>query len=318
MAFKVSIFSFTEKGRSLASVIAEKEYDSFRDEKIIINTHEDCVLSSENFNSSDAYIFIGALGIAVRKTAPFIRSKLSDPAVIVIDERARFVIPVLSGHIGGANDFAKIIADVIGAEVVITTATDINGYRAIDLIAADNSLKIYDSEGIKKINAKILRGDNITISSDEHVDVIVSSNVADAERADLHLYNKRIVLGVGCRKDVDSSIFEGVVLAALKQAKVSVDDVATIASIDIKENEKAILDFSKKYDIRFVTYTADELNSLSGDFDESQFVKEKTGVSNVSERAAVLAGDFGKFVIKRIAENGVTVSVFETKKQIFI
>lgn len=318
MSVKAIIYSFTDNGRSTAGIIAAQNYDKFRDEKIEFHIENECNICNEIFKNYELIIFVSAVGIAVRKIAPFIDSKLTDPAVLVIDELHRFVIPILSGHIGGANDFADTIAREINAIPVITTATDINGYKAIDTIAADNGMVINNSKSIKKINAKILSNDEISILHDEKVDVIISSDLEDEKRAELHIYNKRIVVGVGCRKDTDEDVFESTLNDVLSEYKLTPLDILKIASIDLKKDEKAIINYAKKYKTKFVSFSASELNEVEGEFDESEFVKGVTGVSNVSERAAVLASGKGEFLLKRIAKNGVTISLFEVKKTIVI
>lgn len=316
MSYLVSIFSYTENGKQVAKEISTLDLPKFRDEKIEIYIEESNDITEEIFNNRDAIIFVSATGIAIRKIAPFINSKLTDPAVIVIDECKNFVIPILAGHIGGANDFAKMISLGLKSIPVITTATDINGYKAIDSIASENGMIIKDSVGIKKINAKILSGEEISIYPDKNVDVIISSDIADENRAELFIYNKRIVVGVGCRKDTDEKLFEDIINRILYDNGLMPKDVYCVASIDLKKDEKAIINYTKKYDTKFVTFSASELTEVEGDFDESEFVKEITGVSNVSERAAVLVGHNGHFIQKRIVVNGITVSIFEMKKTI--
>lgn len=315
MSFRVAIYSFTENGKKLSESIATISY-KFRDEKLEFEIVNDTMITCESFHMYDGHIFVSAVGIAVRKIAPFIESKLTDPAVIVVDERAQYIIPILSGHIGGANDLSSIIADALGAEAIITTATDVNGYRAIDSIASDNGMVINNKTGIKHINAKILTGEEITIFSDKNVDVIISSDKSDENRATLHIFNRRIVLGIGCRKNIDEDIFESTINEVLKDRNLSSDDVEIIASIELKSDEKAINSYAKKYGIKFITYSADELSSVTGNFDESEFVKSVTGVSNVSERAAAYAGGSGHFIEKRLVKNGITVSIYERKKTI--
>ena len=119
-----------------------------------------------SFADSDALVFIGACGIAVRSVAPFIKDKLKDPAVIAADEKGYFAISLLSGHVGGANELAREIASILGAVPVITTATDINGCFAVDEWAQKNQLKITDRVLAKEISASILKGEMIGVYSD--------------------------------------------------------------------------------------------------------------------------------------------------------
>lgn len=331
---KICIFSFTDKGRALAEEISKIEDIDFRNEAVSFVLERRTDFYKEDFSRYDGLIFIGAAGIAVRKIAPFVKSKTSDPAVIVIDERCQFIIPILSGHIGGANGISEILARRLKAECVITTATDVNGFVAIDEIAAKNRMIIKNPEAIKLINSRILKGESIKIYCSEFIepefdhsgvyklspksdaDVVISSDKRINDNSQLHIFNRRIVLGIGCRRDTDSSNFERVVNSILSEAKVTPMDVDIIASIDIKSHEPAIVRYAGKYNIYFRTYSAEELSKVQGDFDHSDFVKEITGVSNVSERAAVLAGNYGHFLVKRRVEEGITVSVFEEIKRI--
>ena len=89
---------------------------------------------SEAFTNYDAFIFIGAMGICVRSIAPCVKDKHTDPAVICVDSTGRYAISVLSGHIGGANELTKQVADILGAESVITTQSDRTGLWALDTL----------------------------------------------------------------------------------------------------------------------------------------------------------------------------------------
>ena len=117
------------------------------------------------FDKFDALIFICAAGITVRIIAPHIVSKLSDPAVIVIDERGRNVISLLSGHVGGGNDLTLKIATAINSNPVITTATDIENKFAADSFAAKLGLIPTPKNAIKAINTAVLRDEEIYLTA---------------------------------------------------------------------------------------------------------------------------------------------------------
>ncbi len=115
------------------------------------------------FAAGNAILFIGAMGIAVRAIAPFVRDKLTDSPVLVMDDAGRFVIPVLSGHVGGANELALLLAEEMSAVPVITTSTDVNHAFSVDVFAKKNSLRIVNREGIAAVSSKILSGGCVTI-----------------------------------------------------------------------------------------------------------------------------------------------------------
>ena len=265
--------------------------------------------AGEQMRGKNALIFVGAVGIAVRTIAPHIEDKLSDSPVIVIDEAGAFCIPILSGHMGGANALASFISRLTGAIPVITTATDINKRFAADIFAKRNKLFITDKDGIKKISAKALSGERITISVEgghligdditedivlkkyppyEYVDVAVTSENADFD-AGLVLKPRLYAVGVGCRKGIPHEKFEEFVNGALEKAGINPGEVAVMASVDLKSGEKAINAYCKKYSIPFVCFSPEELMRVEGDFSHSDFVMERTGADNVCERAAALA-----------------------------
>ena len=111
-----------------------------------------------SFEECDAIVFIGATGIAVRYIAPFIRGKDVDPAVVCMDELGRWAIALLSGHIGGCNELTVRIADAMGAEAIVTTATDLNGRFSVDTFAARNDLRISSLKVAKDVSARVLDG----------------------------------------------------------------------------------------------------------------------------------------------------------------
>ena len=112
--------------------------------------------AAEQFAHADALIFVGAVGIAVRAIAPHCRNKAVDPAVVVLDECGRFAVPILSGHLGGANDLARALAAVCSAVPVITTATDANGVFAVDAWARHQNCAVLEPERIKRVSSRLL------------------------------------------------------------------------------------------------------------------------------------------------------------------
>lgn len=273
------------------------------------------------FNARDAFVFIGAAGIAVRAAAPFVKSKVTDPAVICIDDKAKYVIPLLSGHIGGANELARAIAAYLDAEPVITTATDLNGSFAVDVFASRNRLRVSDMKKAKEISARLLDGEKIRIASDLPVEGTIPQDIIlTDEQPDVHitlrsgeddilcLYPPAVTLGVGCRKEKEPAEMEAFLLDTLREQNVSIRAVGLICSIDIKAEEEAIVSFSRKYHIPFKTFSAEELKACPGRFASSPFVAERTGVDNVCERSAMLGSGCGRLLFGKQSLRGMTAA----------
>ena len=164
-----SIISFTEKGAELAEKIKRLskeqqlpcEIHTYHGRKQVENLN---AWTKEQFSLRNVILFIGACGIAVRTIAPFLKDKLTDSPVLVLDEAGNYVIPLLSGHVGGANEIALLLAELLGAVPVITTATDINNTFAIDVFAKKHDLSIDKKEGIKKVSAKVLEKKKLSMA----------------------------------------------------------------------------------------------------------------------------------------------------------
>ncbi|WP_313134624.1 cobalt-precorrin 5A hydrolase [Anaerocolumna sp.] len=289
--------------------------------------------TGEQFHSENALLFIGASGIAIRAIAPFVKDKLEDPAILVMDEAGRFVIPVLSGHYGGANELARRIADKLGAVAVITTATDVNRLFAVDVFARKNNLVICDRKGIKEVSSAVLAGEKVTIAiagdydgklpeelalisypAMDKASVIVSPFLEDGEKTDLQLCPKAYILGVGCRRGKSLSEIEEVIGKELLKAGIRRESLAALVSIDRKKEEVGLLEYAKKYHLAYQTFSEEELKNIPGEFTSSSFVQEQVGVDNVCERAAMAAcGEGGRLLTKKYPENGITVAIAERK-----
>lgn len=340
---KLSIISFTENAILLSEKIAKLMggaecvlytkcgmYSQER-QRVRFVTQSIGEWAKEQFEEANVLLFIGACGIAVRAIAPYIMDKLYDSPVLVMDENGHYVIPLLSGHVGGANELAVSIAERIGAEPVITTATDLNNKFAIDLFAKKNGLIIVNKEGIVKVSSKVLAGKSIVMSVEEghleknvklpkgielveypplqKVDVVITSEDREFETAIL-LRPKEYVIGVGCRKGKEAGKIEDFIISHLQNVGISPVQLFGMASIDVKKDEPGLLTWSHKEKIPFITYTAEELMCVEGDFHKSEFVREKVGVDNVCERAALkMCEPEGELIYEKHTEKGMTIAV---------
>ena len=274
----------------------------------------------------DLIVFVGAAGIAVRAVAPYLMGKAFDPAVLVIDEAGRFVIPILSGHLGGANALTERLADGLGAQAVITTATDGRAVFAVDTWAAAHNCAVVDPEHIKHVSGALLRGEPVGLQSDFPVDgrlpaqvtldgapdsgfVISFDQSAAPFSHTLHLVPRIVFLGIGCRKGTDEKTIEAAVQAALDGTGVPWDAVRGVASIDIKQNEPGLLHFCETHGLPLTVYSVEMLQNVPGDFTPSDFVTRTVGVDNVCERAAVCAASGGALLCHKTARNGVTIAL---------
>lgn len=306
---RINILFFTDKGEKLAEKLASQltEYESktcSKDKEVV----------KKSFEENIPLIVIGAVGIAVRLISPFVNDKLTDIPVVVCDEFGINVIPILSGHVGGANKIAIDIAGAIGAQPIITTATDLNETFAVDVFAGSHGLNIDNKQKIKDVSTKVLRGEPILISVEDYpptkkMDVIISKE-KDVQTDCLHLSPKMHVLGIGCKRGKTLAEIEEAVNKCLDMVNITINDVYCIASIDVKKDEQGLKDFSDKYRIPFVTFTANALAKAPGGYSASDFVKETVGVDNVCERASVIgAGPGSTLLSKKIAYDGITIAV---------
>ena len=300
------------------------------------NSLSECV--GEWFGKVDAMVFFCAAGIAVRTIAPYISHKSKDPAVIVNDETGKFAISLLSGHAGGANELTEKISQMIGAVSVITTATDREKKFAVDDFARKNDLEISDWNMAKKISVEILDEKKVGIVSELPLEgnlpkelfvykrdsletqknfvILISKKEQQKNFAGrcLQLVPKNVIVGIGCRKGTSKEKIEKAVHQCLKEENILYDAVKAAATIDLKKNEAGLLAFCREKNWDFLYYSSVQLKEVKGDFSESAFVKQVTGVDNVCERSAVAAG--GTLICKKKIYDGVTVALAEQKRSI--
>ena len=295
-----AILTLTEQGKILAEKISEKvggqifcKGKDFQNMKNFV---------AEIFTKFDAIIFICAAGIVVRMIAPHIVSKLSDPAVIVIDECGKNCISLLSGHIGGANNLTLEISRAINSNPVITTATDVEKNFSADSFANNFGLVPEDKNLIKKINSAILNGEEIFFT---------------AGNFKMNLRPKNLIAGIGCRRGTSEEKIFQAVTEACKIISQPVERIKILASVDKKSGEVGLLNFAKNFNREIKFFTPEELQKKIDEYklEESDFVKKNIGVGNVSEAAALCCVESGKFALtKKKFFNEVTVALLWDSK----
>ena len=328
---KIALFAYSRQGCKTARRVLE----SFKDREIRAFTMERFLepgfapiprppqsFYGTLFDWADALIFIGSCGIAVREIAPYVKSKLTDPAVIAVDELARFAVPLLSGHIGGANALAMELADLLGATPVITTATDINRKFSVDTWAARQGLYIASLSAAKHISARILEAP-VPICSDFPIVTALPEGTAEGASGEIGIciscgtrepFDETLLLvppilhlGIGCRRGTSREAIEAAVNQVCREHGIHPKAIKQAASIDLKAGEAGLLEYCEKRSLPVSFYTAQELGAIPGEFTSSERVLRVTGVDNVCERAAMMGAE--KLLVRKTAMDGVTVAI---------
>lgn len=280
--------------------------------------------TEQAFAQADALLYLGAAGIAVRCIAPFLKSKLSDPAVLVMDENGRYCISLLSGHAGGANRLAGQVAALCGAEPVITTATDGRGLFAADQWAAENGCALLPKGAIRLVSGALLAGEAVGFSSDFPLEGplppgFTASPPPGAPRvwvtccgrgdgpACLRVVPRAALLGVGCRRGVSAQAIEQALKDFLALHQWEEASLREVCTIDVKRDEAGLLEFCRARGLPLRFFSAAQLAGAPGSFHASPFVQSAVGVDNVCERSAVLGG--GQLRLPKFCQNGVTLAL---------
>ncbi len=343
----VSLFTLTPGGQQVANQLREHlPMQCYCSDKYLQEGFKPFVDSFKNtlgqaFLRDSAIIVVGACGIVVRTIAPLLQDKFADPAVLVIDEKGKHVISLLSGHVGGANELARYLSHVINATAVITTSTDVSQTCSFDLLAkqmcADtNDFRVatktinqmlvsdkrvgiivdpfltnqldFDIHSFDIRGLTIVNEDNVEQSElDALIDVSMQSVRPSWSVPTFQLIPKRLVAGIGCRKGVEPKLLESVFKSQLQALNFHPKAVSVIGSIDVKRNEDAIVSLAKTYDVPFEVFTADELNQCADRFPRSDFVEKTVGVGAVSQPIAWLLSN-GVLLGETIRRQGITIT----------
>lgn len=301
------------------------------------------------FGLYDGHIFVMAMGIVVRMIAPYLEGKRTDPAVVAVDEMGISAISVLSGHVGGANDLAREAARILGGRAVITTATDVRGQPAVDLLAKQLGAKIESWPAVKKINAALVNGQKVGLFIGCEVSDLFAVGASDPDRSGLDgwqvqpmaalegempwdaavLITSRVVgglgiphvvlrppsliVGIGCRRGTPAEQLKQALETVLGKAGLSPLSVGVIASISLKADETGIIDLAGQLGAELRFFHREALEAAyrdNPDMGKSRFVREKIGVDGVCEPVLLLAGAETILVPKTVFP-GITLAVGE-------
>ena len=289
----------------------------------------------EQFFKYDCHIFIVSVGAIVRIIAPMLKSKKVDPAVLCIDDASRYVVSLLSGHVGRGNAFTERVAKILGAAPVITTASDVRGTLTVDILGRDLGWSLDDPDhNVTRGCAAVVNETRVCFIQETGeadfwpIDKPLPPGVSYATQIDqvnpsayevlliasdrnlkklypAHYENavvyrpKSLILGLGCDKDTPFELVERGILELLEKHHLAIASVKGIASIDLKKSEAAFLRLCEKYNWSFDTYPPDVLDQVQGIETPSDTVKKYTGSRTVAEGAALLKANTNKLIVPK-------------------
>lgn len=289
-------------------------------------------LLARNWQRYDAHVFIGATGIAVRKIAPLLTNKTGDPAVVSCTEEGSHLISLVSGHLGGANRLCRKLARITGGQAIVSTATDSRDITAFDEAAALEDACVQNPEAIKSVNAALLSNQPVLFDGPEeyytrywsdvpHVrygkrdekspgELLVTwfAGTPEGEIGEgLHICNASYILGIGCKRDTNPALLEKTVSDFLQQHSLKASQISGIASCDLKQDEPALLELGKKWNLPLTFFSKEQLAGVETPT-PSAMVEEKIGIPSVSEAAALLASQ-GKLKVCKTKYEGITLAL---------
>ena len=317
----------------------KKDTDYKSDEVIVVNQGLKEFIS-QIFDKYDYLVFIMATGIVVRTIAPLIISKFSDPAILVMDEKGNNIISLLSGHMGGANEMTLYMSDLLNSHPVITTATDVNKKSSLDMIAKKLNGHIDDfRDNVLKINSMLVNNEEVhlyidgnykinhqgftlydektdldkvrnlvIVTNKKDINKILNKNIENLNEKIIKVTPKDIVIGVGCKKNTDSDHMKNSLIKFLAEYNIDINAVKEIGSIEIKKDEKAIIDLAKFLDVKFKTFSVEEISKVDYLYEKSDWVKKNVGVYSVSDPVAHLLSE-GRVIINKQKYDGITFSI---------
>jgi len=280
------------------------------------------------------HVFFAACGAVVRAMAPLVRDKAVDPAVVAADPAGRYVVSLLAGHLGGANDLARLTASVTGGQAVITTATDAAGAPAAEVLAAGSGLGLENRAALVAVNAVLAAGGTVAVFDPGHrfevaepgqarffewvsdpamldparPHIVVDVRVTPPVPLRLTLRPRVLAVGLGCRRGTPGETILAALRRVLAARGLSPASVRVVATAGIKRHEPGLAQAAKALAADMIWYPEGELDAVDVPT-PSQTVKRRVGTKSVCEAAAMLAAGTGRLVVKKTVIGPVTVAV---------
>ncbi len=288
----------------------------------------------EAFERHENLVCVMAAGIVVRSIAPYLQGKDSDPAVVVVDEAGKFAISLLSGHLGGANDLARQVAQILGGAPVITTATDVQGLPALDSLAAARGLAIENPAAVRQVHMALLSGQPVRLVDPDgyladllrdNPGLFLGANDLDAALAGagsavyvgfrerawppgwLVLRPRNLVAGMGCHKGTPVQDILSFIQETFRQERLSLASLKALATIEAKKEEPGLRQAAASLGVDFIWFTKDELQKITVPHPSAQ-VARHLGVESVSEAAALKAGGV-ELILSKVKGANATLAV---------
>lgn len=323
---KLAIITITPQGERLARKIAQKLDNDPTVLQMDLYQKQVKETLRKIFHEYDCILGIMAAGIMVRSICNLIKGKTTDPSILVMDEKATHVISLLSGHLGGGNEFALKIAGTMGAEPVITTATDVNGKMGIDTLAFKYFMEVDEPKKIIHINKAIVNNETVELAvptafgylfDDELVKKtykkVQSTDKLEANVDDnkVVLTPRKVVVGVGARRGISQDAVFNAVSNVCRELKIPVERIDTLATAEPKKNEVGILEAARKLQKELKVISLEDLKKFKHpEITESPFVMKTFGVPGICEPTALIgAGKWSRLIYRKKSFDKVTVSV---------
>ena len=332
---KISVLAITKNGIKIGQTLKEffPEFEIFAPIKFSNQNNSITWYSEptsekivELFKNSDAIICLFSLGAVIRLIAPYIKDKKTDPAVIVIDDKTNFVISVLSGHIGGANELTEKIAEKLQAQPVITTAADVNKTIAVDLVGRDFGWKIDDDSNVTRISAHMVNEEPIGVfqeageknwykqlpknvslydtieqlkNSKSKANLIISDKIIDNDLSSESVIYRppSLVIGIGLHWDTSKETIKEGINDCLEKFKLSSKSIAKLVSIKKPKDVQGLIDAGKEMGVSVEYVNREDLAKVTAP-NPSDTVKAFEGTASVSEAAAILVSN-GKLIVEK-------------------